>query len=73
MSRIRIDDEEFILILFTNLINKYTRETNKLKKWNYKRQMNDINKYIEEELHKELQYDKETKILSLKDKIEDFG
>lgn len=68
MSRIRIDDEEFILILFTNLINKYTRETNKLKKWNYKRQMNDINKYIEEELHKELQYDKETRILSLKEK-----
>lgn len=68
MSRIRIDDEEFILILFTNLINKYTRETNKLKKWNYKRQMKDINKYIEEELHKELQYDKETRILSLKEK-----
>lgn len=68
MSRIRIDDEEFILILFTNLINKYTRETNKLKKWNYKRQMKDINKYIEEELHKELQYDKDTRILSLKEK-----
>jgi len=67
MEKKMLKEEEFWLIVYNDVVNKYVQEKNKFKRFKYKIQLNDIFKYLEKELHKTIVYDETTKVLSLKD------